>query len=256
MEPGLENTQFKKTEGVFVSTNAIEKFAAFEKAYLTIREKEKRVLNLEEIKKLPNPDKNSVDYELWKIRRKNIHRFLKYLTKKGSGLHILDIGCGNGFFTNLLSLKKNKVVGVDVNFTELKQAAEAFPSADIKWYYTDILNEKLPEQGFDIITFCTSFHYFDNPQLLLKICLLLLKKGGEIHIIDSPFYDESKKITAKLNSEKHFENMGVIEMKNYYHHNSYKALEGFSYKFNYIPGSFFKKLLRIKDSPFPWIMVK
>jgi ubiquinone/menaquinone biosynthesis C-methylase UbiE len=256
VESGLNSSIFKKSEGVFISTTALEKFAPFENAYLNIREKEKRILSISEIKQLPYPEKTSVDYELWKIRGKNITRFLNHLSKRERGLKILDIGCGNGFFTNLMTEKKNKVFGVDVNLTELKQAALAFTNPDIHWYYADILNDTLPEQKFDLITFCTSFHYFENPQLLLKTCFSLLKKNGEIHIIDSPFYDEEGRKTARLNSVKHFEKMGVTDMKNYYYHNSYKALEGFHYKTLYHPKNFLRKLLRIKDSPFPWIVLK
>ncbi len=256
MEQAPTDTQFQKDERVFVSKKAIEKFADFEKAYLSIREREKRVLSIKEIKKLPYPDKNSGDYELWKIRRKNINRFLKHLAEKGEGLKILDIGCGNGFFSNLMAGKKNKVLAVDVNLTELKQAAFAFPNPDIKWYYADILSDTLPEKGFDLITFCTSFHYFDNPPLLLKACLSFLKKNGEIHIIDSPFYDEAGKNSAKQNSEKHFEKMEVMEMKNYYHHNSFSVLDGFNYEFMYRRKSILKRVLRMSDSPFPWIVLK
>lgn len=255
MGEGLNNVIFKKSDGVFVSTTAFEKFAPFETAYLNIREREKRILSIDEIKQLPYPNKTSIDYELWKIRRKNILRFLNYLSKRKNGLKILDIGCGNGFFTNLMAEKRNKVLGVDVNLTELKQAAMAFTNQDIQWYYADILNDTLPEKEFDLITFCTSFHYFENPQLLLKTCFSLLKKDGEIHIIDSPFYDEESKKTARQNSEKHFEKMGVLDMKKYYHHNSYNVLEGFNYKTLYQPKSIFRKLLRIKDSPFPWIVM-
>ena len=249
-----ENSPLKIVGGVHVSKEARERFADFEKSYLAVREKEKRVLSLEEVRRLPYPAKDSVDYALWKTRRKNILRFKTYLAKKDK-VRILDIGCGNGFFTNMLAQGGNDVVGLDVNLTELLQAAEAFPSKNITWYYIDILTEKLPEEKFDLITFCASFHYFKDPKLLLQICRSLLKPKGEIHIIDSPFYTEQGREHARQRSIDYFRTMKVESMSDFYHHNSYSFLAEFNVSFKYAPGTFFKKLFRIKDSPFPWIMI-
>jgi len=249
-----ENPDLKFISGVHVSESALVKFSDFEKNYLAVREKEKRVISLEEVRRLPYPQKDSVDYALWETRRKNILRFNSFLSKKGS-VRILDIGCGNGFFTNMLSERDNEVVGLDVNLTELKQAAEAFPSKNIKWYYLDILTEKIPEEKFDLITFCASFHYFKDPKQLLRICQGLLKTDGEVHIIDSPFYSEEGRENARKRSVDYFRSMKVESMSDYYFHNSYSFLKEFNVSIKYKPGSFFKKLLRIKDSPFPWIMI-
>jgi 2-polyprenyl-3-methyl-5-hydroxy-6-metoxy-1,4-benzoquinol methylase len=182
-------------------------------------------------------------------------RFLNYLSGKNKKLNILDLGCGNGFFSNLMALKGHTVTGVDVNLPELKQAATVFKSSGIKWYYLDILQEEIPAGKFDIITFCCSFQYFNQPAGLLKRCQELLSDSGEIHIIDSPFYNETTRETARANSAEHFKSLGIGSMSGYYHHNTYEVFKGLDYNFKYRPGSLFSKLLRIKDSPFPWIMI-
>ncbi len=222
---------------------------------LHLREKEKRVLTIKEIKELPYINVNSSDYELWKIRQKNIERFIKYIKGKNKSLRILDIGCGNGFFTYMLSKPNNVVIGVDVNLTELKLAKEAFPEKNINWYYLDIIEEKLPEEKFDIITFCASFQYFNEPKKLLQICKSLLSSKGEIHIIDSPFYSEKEKHEARLRSLNHFKALNEERMLNYYHHNSYEVLNECNYSFKYKPNYLLNKLLFKKDSPFPWIKI-
>lgn len=244
---------FELKDGVYFSEAAREKFLDFENNYLSVREKEKRVLSDKEVKSLPYVDRNSVDYDLWKTRRKNIRRFLNYLSKKKSPLRILDIGCGNGFFTHMMS-QNNAVIGVDVNLTELKQAATVFKEAPIKWYYLDILNEIIPESSFDIITFCASFQYFNNPKEVLDRCKSLLAEHGEIHIIDSPFYSPDKKETARSNSIAYYQKMKVEGMIDYYHHNTYEALTPFTYSFGYKPNKW--KLKLIRDSPFPWLIIK
>ncbi|MBL0342758.1 MAG: hypothetical protein IPP71_18825 [Bacteroidetes bacterium] len=88
---------YRIENGVHVSLSVEARFFDFEKNYLEIREKEKRVLSIAEIRKLPFVEPNSTDYALWKTRRHNINRFLKYLAQKKKQLKILDVGCGNGF---------------------------------------------------------------------------------------------------------------------------------------------------------------
>lgn len=255
METAVDK-RFKIVNGIFVSVLSEMKFNDFEKQYLKVRKKEKRILGIDEIKQLPYVTKSNSDYRIWKIRQKSIHRFLNYIKKKKQPLRILDIGCGNGFFTNIVSKPNNTVVGLDVNLIELTQAINSFPSDKLKWYYLDILNEKLPEEDFDIIVFCASFQYFDNPVALLNVCKTLLKPGGEIHIVDSPFYSKTDKEKAQQRSSAYFKIMDEEPMSNYYHHNTYECLKEFDYSFKYKPNAFLSKLLPIKDSPFPWILIK
>jgi ubiquinone/menaquinone biosynthesis C-methylase UbiE len=262
----ITHTQFKIDQGIYISPSAEIKFADFEKNYLEVREKEKRVLGIDEIRKLPYVELTSPDYGLWKTRRHNINRFLKYLqTKKpayprtdsdeaGGTLKILDVGCGNGFFTNLMQIQGHQVTGLDVNLVELKQAVEAFGSSKITWVYADIFSDQLPGNKFDIITFCCSFQYFKNPAQLLKLCKELLNPDGEIHIIDSPFYSENEIEAAQSRSKSYFHTMGTQNMHKYYHHNSYRVLEGYNVTFNYKPNKLRARVF--KDSPFPWIVIR
>jgi ubiquinone/menaquinone biosynthesis C-methylase UbiE len=250
----MKKEGFRIDEGVHVSLSSEGKFADFEKSYLAARDKEKRVLTADQVKQLPYVTKDNPDFALWNIRRKNIFRFLKYLSKKKQDLKILDIGCGNGFFSNMMVSGKNKVTGVDVNLLELKQAAEIFKSPVLNWYYADVMNEEPPGGKFDIITFCCSFQYFDNPTLLLERCRSWLSKAGEIHIIDSPFYTSETQVVAKQNSINYYRSIAVESMMEFYHHNTYEVLKAVNHEFKYKPKRFLRRLLR--DSPFPWIMIK
>ena len=240
-------------EGVYVSAQTLSRFSAFEKHYIDIRRKEKRVLSVPEIQCLPYPDTTNEHYNEWKLRQKSIERLLAYLRQKKSHLRILDIGCGNGFMAHLMAGSTNTVVGVDVNLTELKQAALAFPEQNITWYYLDLIHEPLPEKQFDFITFCASFQYFKNPEKILAICKSLLTPTGEIHIIDSPFYDGMGKTKAVEGSKDYFNKMGVAEMATHYHHHSLDVFNAFVMDLKYKPGSFLKKCFGMIDSPFPWI---
>jgi ubiquinone/menaquinone biosynthesis C-methylase UbiE len=248
------HTHFQFQNGVYVSPIAATKFSDFEKNYLAVREKEKRVLSIEAIRDLPHVPKGSVDESLWQTRRQNIQRFMSYLSKKKHSQSILDIGCGNGFFTNLMQTQGHEVMGLDVNLVELQQAVDAFGADHINWLYADVLNDPMPESKFELITFCCSFQYFEHTQELLKHCKTFLKPGGEIHIIDSPFYSQSEQAAAKARSVDYFKRMGAEEMQQYYHHHSMDLFKEFELKFMYRPNRF--RTLIFKDSPFPWLMLK
>lgn len=240
-------------EGVYVSAQTLGRFSTFEKHYIDIRRKENRVLSIPEIQRLPYPDETNEHHKEWKLRQKNIERLLAYLRQKKGPLRILDIGCGNGFMAYLMAGSNNTVVGVDVNLTELKQAAIAFPEQNITWYYLDLMNELLPEKQFDIITFCASFQYFKDAEKILSICKNMIAPTGEIHIIDSPFYNSVAKTKAVEGSKDYFNKMGVAEMTAHYHHHSLEVFNAFVVDLKYKPGSFLKKCFGIIDSPFPWI---
>jgi ubiquinone/menaquinone biosynthesis C-methylase UbiE len=244
---------FKIVNGVHVSQSAGSKFGNFERSYLEVREKEKRVLSIAEIRRLPDVDKGSGDHKLWKTRRHNIGRFLNYLSRKKKPLHILDVGCGNGFFTNLMRSQGHQVTGLDVNLHELTQAAEAFGHSNITWLYADVFSDSLPGDKFDIITFCCSLQYFKDPERLLQRCRELIRPGGEIHIIDSPFYNEMETEAAKNRSLEYFRSIGAQNMQQYYHHHSFRLLRNYNFIFKYKPNKWRLKIF--KDSPFPWIMI-
>lgn len=251
----MANTSISTENDVLVSEITRRRFSAFEQHYIDVRDKEGRLLSMEEIRRLPYPDASDKNYREWQLRQKSIRRLLKYVNTRQKALRILDIGCGNGFMTNLLVGTRHRAVGVDVNLTELKQAAQAFPNVRITWYCLDLLSETLPEDPFDIITFGASFQYFKEPAQILAVCRSLLKPGGEIHIIDSPFYHRDEKARAQQNSKRYFQSLQAEGMTEHYHHHSYDTLSAYTVEWKYRPGSLLRRLFRITDSPFPWIKI-
>ena len=76
---------------------------AFEKLYLQVRKKENRIYSDDEIKLLPYASKINPHKNEWALRTKSFLRFREYLSHKKSKLNILDLGCGNGWFTGQLA---------------------------------------------------------------------------------------------------------------------------------------------------------
>lgn len=226
---------------------------AFSDLYIAVRKKEKRFYTEAEIENLPNIRKNHPHYAEWQLRKQSANRFIRYLKRKNKPLKILEIGCGNGWFSYLMStVEKTQVIGLDVTIMELEQAAKVFDKENLSFAYADLFeNTQLYNQRFDIIVFNSSLQYFENLEKLFKIVRKLLNENGEINILDSPFYKDSEIEKAKDRTKIYYKNLGFPEMsKNYFHHGL--ASLG-RYKIMYNPFSFLNYFR--KDSPFYWVLI-
>lgn len=224
----------------------------FSDIYITVRKKETRFFSQEQIKNLPDLNKTHIHYSEWKLRKKSALRFVEYLKNKNKPLKILDVGCGNGWFSHLMStIEKVKVVGIDVNTIELEQATKAFSKENLIFAYANLFElTELNNQKFDIIVFNSCLQYFKDLDELFQIIQDLLTVNGEIHITDSPFYKNSEIESAKQRTQKYYENMGFAQMTENYFHHRFNDLGKF--KILYKPLTSLLKYLR-KDSPFYWI---
>lgn len=238
------------TDGVNFLT---EKNELFSSKYILVRELEGRVLSDAEVIKLPITDRTSANHKEWELRRKSTQRILDYLKNKNKPLNILDIGCGNGWFTNhLASIEKTLVHGLDINSVELEQAARIFKKDNLRFIYADFY--EIPsffKNNYDIITLNASIQYFDNLKELLTVLKSFLKPDGEIHIIDSPFYNESQLEAAKSRTKNYYKGLGKPEMSDYYFHHCFEDIQDFEVLYK-PKKNILHKLISKKDSPFYW----
>lgn len=228
----------------------------FESFYLGLRKSEKRLLSDEEVANLPIL-KNSQHTKEWEKRAGSAKRLTTYFSNIKSG-NILDLGCGNGWFTALLAQNKNlEVVGMDVNLDELKQAARIFQKTNLNFLYGDVFQIQFPEKSFDYITVNAVIQYFEDLCLLINRLLDLLKPGGEIHFIDSPFYKQDELTAAKSRTVEYYNGMGFPEMSKYYFHHSWNEISIFDpvVLYEYKSKGKILRLFKNPDMPFPWIKI-
>jgi hypothetical protein len=83
----------------------------------------------------------------------------------------------------------------------------------------------------------------------------LLKPGGEIHIIDSPFYSNSEINAAKHRSRIYYEEAGFPAMADCYFHHSLQELKQFRPSVLYNPENLFNRFKKIK-LPFYWLTLR
>lgn len=228
----------------------------FQKLYIAVREKECRLYTDEQVAQLPLIDSSHVHSGEWEVRKRSASRLLNRLGKKNRELTILETGCGNGWLCGRLGdLSGSRVTGIDINESELNQAKRVFRNrTNIHFRVGDIQGTPLGEK-FDIIIFAASIQYFPSFHLIVANAFSILNPGGEIHILDSPFYRVAEIKHAEQRTEIYYRSIGFGEMAKFYFHHSKDALENYHYKILYNPFRPVNKLLRRKD-PFPWICIK
>jgi ubiquinone/menaquinone biosynthesis C-methylase UbiE len=168
----------------------------------------------------------------------------------------LEIGCGNGWLSHKLAeIPRTEVIGLDINLKELQQAANVFTNSNLQFAYGDIRENILQNRQFDIIIFAGTIPYFSSLTEIILSTLESLTPGGEIHIMDSFFYNAENVETAKQNCREYYKNMGFPGMANYYFHHLLKDIYHFNCEVKRPRHSFFKKLF-LKKNVFPWLCIR
>ena len=109
-------------------------------------------------------------------------KFIKSVKRSG---HLLDIGCGYGYFLDASRREGYNVHGLDVSEWAAQYAAEKL---GLSMTIGKIGDVHFPSPNFDIITMWHSLEHTPNPHVALKKAKSWLKKDG-ILVIDVPNYE-------------------------------------------------------------------
>lgn len=223
-------------------------------AYLAVRKKEQRIFSDETVKTLPYLNDRTKLGQEWKLRASSFIKLKKHLEKKNASLRFLDLGCGNGWMSNALSMINNShVIAIDTNAVELQQGARVFEeNKRLTFCQGDIFKMDLPPGSFDVIVCAASVQYFPSLTVLIKHLVKLLKPGGEIHVIDSPVYEEAAVVKARRATLMYYEKLGNPEMAGFYHHHTWSELDSFLFR---VKNNFAGIRIPGFSAPFPWIII-
>ena len=226
----------------------------FESLYLLVRAIEGRLLSDASVERLPDCPAGNQYRKEWKIRARSCRQLIRYIRKKRKPMNILEAGCGNGWLSHqLASIPDTQVTGQDINAKELEQGKRVFRDSP-NLSFTLRRLEELNPGSFDLVLFAASIQYFKDLHDTLRLSLHLLRPGGEIHIIDSPFYHSKELMEARRRSAEYYEQLGVRAMKELYFHHSFDTLSLFDY--HLVPDNLaaFQSLIGSKNH-FPWIRI-
>ena len=251
-----------ETDGNLLYQKGLIRPSVFEKSYLALREKEDRVYTDKQLKELPDFSGQSAFEKEWRIRNASLVSLIKKLSEASIELTVLELGCGNGWLSNQLAKSLDaQVLGMDINETELYQAAKAFKENQrLTFLYADIFSVNLNALQFDKIILASAIQYFPNLKKVIHTLIELLKSGGEVHILDTPLYSSSEeRAQARQRSMNHFNSLGSPDMASHYYHHQWSDLAGIEYETLFNPKSILSRINRIFSNEirvFPWIVIK
>ena len=102
---------------------------------------------------------------------------------------VLDIGCGTGAFSRLLSERAERVIALDLSPNMIKIAKQrSRQHANIDFQVADILKWEFPVERFDAIVSIATFHHLPLENLLPSLNATL-KPGGKLVILDLLEYE-------------------------------------------------------------------
>lgn len=107
---------------------------------------------------------------------------LRIVAPRG-GQTILDLACGQGFFSRAYAENGAKVIGVDIA-PELIALAREQPKPNIVYHIANA--EKIPfikNESVDVVTISLAIQNIENVKAVFAECFRVLKKGGRLVLV-------------------------------------------------------------------------
>jgi len=228
--------------------------------YYAVRQAEGRTYSDEVVALLPRAGPGVAHRDEWRIRQASALRLEEYFRRQSKPLSILDLGCGNGWMAARMGrLPKCKVWGFDTNRPELTQAGRVFRQRGLGFVEGDI--ERLPflDGALDSVVIASSIQYFPDLVGMVRGLLERLSGRGEIHILDSPLYEDLEVAGARERSQEYYARLGFPQMAPHYYHHTWSSLQDFEVTILYDPRTLLSRLrgrFRSVEAPFPWIRIR
>lgn len=185
----VDRLSFRQVEGIwkFLLPERESHYARFVTDYETIRRFEGRSSSDSSYyRALPFEDKSGRFSADWKVRASS-YRMLEQIVSPNS--QVIDLGSGNGWLSNRLTLLGCQVHAVDLLLNE-EDGLGAWKNYEAKFIPVQAEFCRLPfEDGSasDVI-FNASFHYSENYEEALVEALRTIRPDGRIIVMDSPVY--------------------------------------------------------------------
>ena len=129
------------------------------------------------------------------LHTKHIHTgyhdfFIKNIN---AGEHVLDIGCGNGFLSYdiITHVRDIKLLGIDLNKSDIKFAKKNFQHSNLKFNVGDALID-LPNKKFDVIILSNVLEHIEHRVEFLK--QIRSKIGPSKYLIRVPLYERDWRV--------------------------------------------------------------
>jgi ubiquinone/menaquinone biosynthesis C-methylase UbiE len=117
------------------------------------------------------------------LSRNNLLEHLaRYELLPGGEEIVLDIGCGAGHGSNLLSKKYKKVYGVDISEEAIEYAKQNWKTDAVEFSVGSALAIPFPDDTFDTVAAFEVFEHLSDWEQFLREIRRVLKPGGHAYI--------------------------------------------------------------------------
>ena len=96
---------------------------------------------------------------------------------------VLEVGCGSGYFTKVLTEKKATTIAIDISLDFLKAAKRNVPGVNVKFSIGNACNLGFRENTFDSIVGSSVLHHLKIDDAL-KEFYRILKPGGSVYFTE------------------------------------------------------------------------
>lgn len=108
-------------------------------------------------------------------------RLVAELARLGPGDRVLDVGCGDGNFTELAAQTAAAVVGLDSSSLMLGAAATRLAHLrNVEWVEGDAASLPFPDESFDVVLAVTVMCFVTDPATVLREAHRVLRPGGRL----------------------------------------------------------------------------
>jgi ubiquinone/menaquinone biosynthesis C-methylase UbiE len=146
-----------------------------------------------------------------KIAIEHLHRY-SFAINFVQGKNVLDIACGEGYGSSILSRFALNVSGVDIDHDVVSHANNKYSNNNLNFFVGSVLQIPFPENHFDVIvSFETIEHISEHNEMFHELKRVLKPKG--VLIISSPEkrkYSDEKNGT---NSKFHIKELYLNEFR-------------------------------------------
>ena len=138
----------------------------------------------------------------------------KFASKLVKHAKVLDIACGNGYGTNILSKSAKSVVGVDISKEAIDFATKKYENKNVEFYQSDAKSLNFSASSFEyVVSFETIEHLSkEGAKEFLEEIKRVLKPSGKL-IISTPD-NRNASLGKKPANPYHLQEYSLVEFKN------------------------------------------
>jgi len=194
-----DDIDFGRRDGTLslITEDRFEHYRRFPEEYRSVRHDEDRgFVDVETYRTLPLVPPDHRHRAEWKIRAISfshlLARVVRPLAERRGPLAVADLGAGNGWLSRRLAMEDHRVVAVDI-LTDETDGLGAHGLSEIAFDTVQAEFDRLPlaDKSLDLVIFNGALHYSTDYHETLEEALRVLRPGGVVAALDSPFYRDA-----------------------------------------------------------------